>query len=128
MTEQDKANAATLDPTTIEIQELREKGQKYAPENSSNINLATYDVERKLLLIDFKSGKPYIYVGVEQNVFDDLIKAESAGKFLNASIKGNYEFVRIEMPKGDGAQRIEDEPARDKTEDRGENAQSVKSA
>ena len=44
----------------------------------------------------FKSGTTYHYSDVPKEVHDDLMKAESKGKFLNTDVKGKFEFTKVE--------------------------------
>ena len=55
--------------------------------SSSNIKSAGYDTEEQLLEIEFNSGAVYSYAGVPMGVYDDLLEAESVGKYFNQSIK-----------------------------------------
>ncbi len=62
-------------------------------------------VEAPHMLVQFKSrpGKPlsyYLYRGVTEDEFEAMLAAESAGRFLNASIKGHYPFVRLSVEPG----------------------------
>jgi hypothetical protein len=40
--------------------------------------------------VTFKTNKTYRYSEVEEEVFKELIAAESLGKYLNANIKNKY--------------------------------------
>lgn len=53
------------------------------------------------LHVSFVSGKLYLYRKVPLEVYDRLICAPSVGKFLNAEVKGKYEYS--EVPAGDGS-------------------------
>ena len=58
---------------------------------SSNIIKAEYDTEHRVLTITFKKDVIYDYFDVHQETIDEMIKAESAGKFFHINIKNNYE-------------------------------------
>ncbi|MBA7590381.1 hypothetical protein ES708_32497 [subsurface metagenome] len=62
---------------------------------SSNIKKVGYAAALEELHIKFNSGTEYAYLEVPPEVFDALIGAPSKGKFLNAEIKGKYEYQRI---------------------------------
>jgi hypothetical protein len=47
------------------------------------------------LEIAFNNGNVYQYFDVPEAVYDELMRAESIGKFLNANIKDNYRCVRL---------------------------------
>ena len=55
---------------------------------SNNIKSADYD-ERGLVVV-FHSGKEYTYPGVPRELYEDLLVAESAGRYLNSQIKPFY--------------------------------------
>lgn len=42
------------------------------------------------LLINFSNGHSYLYYNVPYEVYDELIKTDSAGKFYNQNIKGKF--------------------------------------
>ena len=54
---------------------------------SSNIQSAIYDDETQELTILFAHGGEYTYESVDANEVEAFSRADSAGKFLNASIK-----------------------------------------
>ena len=59
---------------------------------SSTIIAIGYD--NKKLEIQFKNGT-YRYSDVEKEVYDNLLKSESKGKYFYKNIKGKYRFERI---------------------------------
>ena len=63
--------------------------------NSSNLQTAAYDPSRECLEIQFKSGAVYDYYAVPEEIFAELISAESAGRFFAAEIKDKFECERI---------------------------------
>jgi hypothetical protein len=62
---------------------------------SSNIKSVGYDPEQKILEIEFKSGAVYQYEEVPEDVFQEMLVAESVGKYFNTQVKGNYSEKRI---------------------------------
>jgi len=62
---------------------------------SSNVAKVGYDKAEKELHVEFKNGSLYRYILVPKTVHEDMMKAESVGKFLNTNIKGNYSYERI---------------------------------
>jgi hypothetical protein len=61
--------------------------------DSSNVESIGYDEESKDLYVRFRSGSPmYIYEGVPQASFDELMNSDSIGSYLNQQIKPNYHF------------------------------------
>ena len=60
--------------------------------NSSQIQKVKYNSSTKILTVTFKGNNTYEYYDVPINVFEELLTAESAGKYLNAKIKQIYKF------------------------------------
>lgn len=66
-----------------------------SPVQSSNVASVGYDQETQTLEVEFNSGSVYQYFDVPQHVYEGLLTAESAGRFLNAEIKGAYRYARL---------------------------------
>ena len=66
------------------------------PVESSNLRSVGYDEFLLVLEIEFKSGAVYRYYGVPSEVHDELINAESVGKYFNANVKSKYNFLKVE--------------------------------
>lgn len=62
---------------------------------SSSIEAAGYDIERRTLRIRYVRGSTYDYQAVPAKVFKDLLAAESKGRFVNWSIKPYYRYARV---------------------------------
>ena len=62
---------------------------------SSSIEAAGYDLERRTLRIRYVGGSTYDYQGVPAIVFKELLAAESKGRFVNWSIKPYYRYTRV---------------------------------
>ena len=52
------------------------------PVDSSMIAAVAYDAENQRLYAEFNSGKIWAYEGVEPDVFERLLKANSIGRFM----------------------------------------------
>ena len=63
--------------------------------DSSMINKYVYNFATKTLKVEFKSGSLYEYNNVESDLYDELCKSESTGKFFNEKIKNNFEHVQL---------------------------------
>lgn len=74
---------------------------KMVPVTSSNIAALGYDAAENELHIKFKSGHGYIYKGVGQKLYDELMGAESKGGFFHKHIL-NGDFASRRMGE-DGA-------------------------
>ena len=58
--------------------------------NSSVLLQGMYDSSNKILTLVFRSGKTYRYENVQYNTWEELMMAESAGKYYNEFIRGNF--------------------------------------
>jgi KTSC domain len=63
---------------------------------STAISEIDYDAERAKLLIRFKSGERYVYVGVPDDVHRSFVKADSKGRFFQFHVRDRYPFNRLE--------------------------------
>jgi|TARA_Y100000385_G_C12686003_1_gene464238 hypothetical protein len=63
--------------------------------DSSMINKYVYNFATKTLKVEFNGGALYEYKNVESNLYDELCKSESTGKFFNEKIKNNYEHTQL---------------------------------
>lgn len=61
---------------------------------SSNINLVAFD--GKSTFVEFKNGTLYSYEGTSKKDFEALRDAESVGRYLNAKIKGKFNYTKME--------------------------------
>jgi lysyl-tRNA synthetase class 2 len=59
---------------------------------SSTIASAGYDPESGCLEVVFNKGPTYRYFAVPERVFEQLLLAESHGRYLNQHIKGRYPY------------------------------------
>jgi len=69
-----------------------------AIENSSNIISISYTNNNSLLVL-FKNGGEYIYKAVPKEIYEEIVKAESAGKYLTSAVKGKYEYEKLDKAK-----------------------------
>jgi hypothetical protein len=53
-----------------------------------------YDSAQEILEIEFTSGAVYQYVEVPAVVFDELMQAESKGRYFNQEIRDEYTALR----------------------------------
>jgi hypothetical protein len=58
--------------------------------NSSNVKALGHDEENKNIHVELISGEKYMYKDVPKRVFEDLLKAESIGVYINRFLKGSY--------------------------------------
>lgn len=62
---------------------------------SSNIKSVGYDQEQTLLEVEFKSGAVYQYEEVPEDVYQEMLAAESVGKYFNTQVKGSYSEKKV---------------------------------
>lgn len=65
------------------------------PVKSSNIAGIGYDPDSETMHVKFSNGNTYQYMGVDNKVYDDLIKADSIGSQFASSIKSNFTGKRL---------------------------------
>lgn len=64
--------------------------------DSQNVEAIGYEAEAQELHVRFRqSGETYVYYAVEEWVFQELMQADSKGRYLNANIKPRYQFGKI---------------------------------
>lgn len=64
---------------------------------SSQVKAFGHDPATNTLAVEFNSGGLYHYAGVPAEVFEEMKKAESVGRFLGQSIKGKFEFSKVQL-------------------------------
>ena len=69
---------------------------------SSNVKAVGYDAEEKTLQVEFKSGGVYQYAGVQPEMYADLMKAESIGRFVSQVVRAGRRGLRIDEEKERG--------------------------
>lgn len=62
---------------------------------SSNIASIGYDAENEILEIEFNHGGVYQYIDVPENVYEELMNADSHGRYFVHNIKDDYEFQKM---------------------------------
>lgn len=66
-----------------------------APIDSSSLASVGYDPSHRILEVEFHGGRVYRYFGVPPRRYEELLSAESAGRFLNTEIKGVYPYSPV---------------------------------
>lgn len=62
--------------------------------DSSNLASIGYDAENEILEVEFKHGGVYQYFDVPENVYEELMKADSHGVYFSANIRNDYEYEK----------------------------------
>lgn len=63
--------------------------------SSSNISSVGYDPAAETLEVEFVNGSIYQYFNVPENMYEQLMKESSKGRFLNAYIRNSYPYTRV---------------------------------
>lgn len=58
---------------------------------SSNVKCVGYDEENRNIHVELLNGECYMYIGVPKKIFEDLLKAQSIGAYINRYLVGSYE-------------------------------------
>jgi hypothetical protein len=56
----------------------------------------------RVLEIRFESGRIYQYYDVPQEIFDEMVAAQSKGKYFNSHIRGRYPYREINLKSDTG--------------------------
>ena len=62
---------------------------------SSTVKSTEYNTENQILTVEFNNGNVYEYYKVADEVWEELLNADSIGKYLNAHIKGKFDYKQI---------------------------------
>lgn len=65
------------------------------PIQSSNVAEVGYDPATMTMEVAFTNGSVYQYFDVPETVFQELLSAESIGKFMHEQIKNMYRYARM---------------------------------
>jgi hypothetical protein len=84
-------------------EQFRRKIMQRQPVKSTNVESIGYDLETKTLQVEFKSGGVYQYAGVPPEMYADLLKAESIGRFVSQVVRSGRKGMRIEEEKKDAS-------------------------
>ena len=65
------------------------------PVVSTSLASIGYEPARRTLEVEFRKGRVYQYHGVGAEIVEQLMNAESKGRFMNAHIRNCFRFTRI---------------------------------
>lgn len=66
------------------------------PVSSSNIESIGYDEQNQEVYVRFLNNSLYVYKGVPEHEYQNLMDAPSQGSYLNRNYKNVYPYERIE--------------------------------
>lgn len=64
---------------------------------STSLNAATYQEQSASLELEFRSGAIYRYRGVPEPVYQELLRAESKGRYFNQYIRNRFSSIPIDL-------------------------------
>jgi hypothetical protein len=86
---------ATAEPVVDEEEDAGESWSPWIPISSSRCKAVRFDYSESRLLMSWTNGKiAWAYSGVDSLTFDDFVKSESKGKFVN-SVLNSYSHSPI---------------------------------
>jgi hypothetical protein len=62
---------------------------------SSNLASIGYDAENEILEVEFKHGGVYQYFDVPEYVYEELMDADSHGRYFVRNVKDEYEYQKM---------------------------------
>jgi hypothetical protein len=65
------------------------------PVESSMLRSAGYDPERSILELEVNNGRIYRYFGVPQEIFAELLTAESKGRYFLDEVDDLYPYLQV---------------------------------
>lgn len=65
------------------------------PVKSSQIASIGYHAESKTLVVKFKNNAMYSYSDVPEKIFNELMAAESVGKYFHARVKSIFKYQKL---------------------------------
>lgn len=63
--------------------------------SSSNLHSIGYDKQNKLVYVQFHNSSLYVYQGVPESEFENLLRASSCGRYLHQKFINVYPYKRI---------------------------------
>lgn len=65
------------------------------PVESSMVRSVGYDPVDERLEVEFTSGSIYVYMGVPEQIFREMMAAESKGRYMRDYILDQYPYGRV---------------------------------
>ena len=66
---------------------------------STSLNAATYQDQSAFLDLEFRSGAIYRYVGVPAQTYQELLLAQSKGRYFNQHIRNRFCYAKIDSAR-----------------------------
>ena len=71
-------------------------GVKMISVSSSNIHSIGYDKHNRLVYVRFHTPSLYVYEGVPESEFENLLRASSCGRYLHQRFINVYSYRQLE--------------------------------
>lgn len=71
-------------------------GVKMISVSSSNIHSIGYDKQNRLMYVRFHTPSLYVYEGVSESEFQNLLRASSCGRYLHERFINVYSYRKLE--------------------------------
>ena len=65
------------------------------PVDSTTMRSVGYEAQSRILEIEFDSGAVYQYLDVAARIYEELMGAESKGRYFNNEIRDGYSYVEV---------------------------------
>jgi hypothetical protein len=72
------------------------------PVDSTTMRSVGYQAKSRILEIEFDSGVVYQYLGVAARIHEQLLEAESKGRYFNSEIRDVYPYVEVSRTRSAG--------------------------
>jgi hypothetical protein len=70
---------------------------------SASVNAATYQDQCAFLELEFRSGAIYRYLGVPAQIYQELLWADSKGRYFNQHIRNRFAYTKVERATRESA-------------------------
>ena len=71
-------------------------GVKMISVSSSNVHSVGYDKQSQLVYVRFHTPSLYVYEGVPESEFQNLLSASSCGTYIHQKFVGVYPYKKLE--------------------------------
>lgn len=72
------------------------------PVDSTTMRSVGYQPKSRILEIEFDSGTVYQYLEVPARIYEQLLRAESKGRYFNNEIREIYLYVQVSRTRAAG--------------------------
>jgi hypothetical protein len=73
------------------------------PVDSTTMRSVGYQPKSRILEIEFDSGAVYQYLEVPARIYEQLLRAESKGRYFNSEIREVYPYLQMSRTRAAGS-------------------------